>query len=85
MAGSWPSWWDWELELTPHLLRRMRDRGFSETELRLMLERATGYHSDVEAGRYVIETDHEERPWAVIVEPELVEKVLIVVTAYPVD
>ncbi len=40
----WPEWWDWELELSPHLLKRMADRGFSELDLRAMLDRqeATG-------------------------------------------
>ena len=47
----------------------MRDRGFNETDLRLMLEDASGYHKDVEAGRWVIETSHDQKPWEVIVEP----------------
>lgn len=36
---DWPPWWQWELELTPHLLKRMVDRGFTEVELREMLEK----------------------------------------------
>lgn len=39
---EWPSWWDWELEFSPHLLKRMIDRQFSEVDLRRMLEHATG-------------------------------------------
>jgi hypothetical protein len=35
---DWPEWWTWELELSPHLLRRMLDRGFSEVDLRIMME-----------------------------------------------
>jgi len=35
---GWPEWWDWELELSPHLLKRMLDRGFTESDLRRMLE-----------------------------------------------
>jgi hypothetical protein len=31
---TWPEWWDWELELTPHLLKRLVDRGFTEVDLR---------------------------------------------------
>ena len=38
--SSWPDWWDWELELTPHLLKRMIDREFSEVDLRIMLANA---------------------------------------------
>jgi hypothetical protein len=29
---QWPHWWQWELELTPHLMKRMIDRGFNEAE-----------------------------------------------------
>lgn len=39
-AARWPDWWEWEVELTPHLERRMEDRSFSEVDLRGMLERA---------------------------------------------
>ena len=34
---AFPEWWDWELELTPHVEKRMEDRTFSEVDLRLML------------------------------------------------
>jgi hypothetical protein len=44
--SEWPQWWSWELELSPHLMKRMADRGFDETELRLMLEDSSGYHED---------------------------------------
>jgi len=37
----WPEWWDWELELIPHLLKRREDRRFSEVDLRSMLSRAS--------------------------------------------
>lgn len=50
---DWPPWWEWELELTPHLLKRMLDRRFTEVELREMLETATGYRTDLLEGRYV--------------------------------
>lgn len=35
---AWPHWWDWEIELTPHLEKRMEDRGFTELDLRGMLQ-----------------------------------------------
>ncbi len=82
---NWPDWWSWELELTPHLLKRMVDRQFTEADLRLMLENATGYRQNQEEGRFVVETRHEGRAWALIVEPSPEDEVLIVVTAYPVD
>lgn len=81
---QWPEWWSWELELTPHLLKRMIDRGFNEVDLRLMLDAATGYHDDRVEGRFVVETRHCGRDWHVIVEPADDEQVLIVVTAFPV-
>jgi len=37
----WPAWWVWELELTPHVLKRMVDREFTELDLRQMLEDAS--------------------------------------------
>jgi hypothetical protein len=37
---SWPVWWEWELEITPHLEKRMEDREFTEVDLRAMLTRA---------------------------------------------
>ncbi len=79
----WPPWWEWELELTPHLLKRMLDRRFSEVELREMLEGAEGYRADIVEGRFVIDTRHRKKRWEVIVEPDSVAKRLVVVTAYP--
>jgi hypothetical protein len=81
---SWPPWWDWELELTPHLLKRMEDRRFNEVDLRTMLEQARSYRRDIVEDRWVIETRHHGRLWEVIVEPEAIGQLLVVVTAYPV-
>jgi hypothetical protein len=82
---AWPSWWVWELEFTPHLLKRMIDRQFNEADLRLMLNEASSFRENHEEGRFVIETSHNGRPWEVIVEPLVNEPMLLVVTAYPVD
>jgi hypothetical protein len=60
----------------------MEDRDFSEVELRDMLERATGYREDVVDGRWIIETRHRKQPWEVIVEPDVREQLLVVITAY---
>jgi hypothetical protein len=81
--ARWPEWWTWELELTPHVEKRMEDRSFSETDLRLMLERALGHRPDHVEGRHVIETRHGGRPWLVIVEPHEQGGLLVVVTWYP--
>ena len=72
------------MELSPHLLKRMDDRRFTELDLRRMLERATSYREDVVEGRWVIETRHRGRGWEVIMEPDLERRLLVVVTAYAV-
>jgi hypothetical protein len=82
---SWPDWWEWELEFTPHLEKRMEDRDFNEVELRAMLEHARGYRDDVVEGRFVIQTERKGALWEVIVEPDEIEHLLVVVTAYRVS
>jgi hypothetical protein len=62
----------------------MADRGFNESELRLMLEDASGYHKNDEPGRWVVETRQAGCFREIIVEPMVHEKVLVVVTAYPI-
>ena len=79
---EWPAWWEWELELTPHLFRRMEDRAFSEIDLRRMLENASGFAEDVVPGRFVIFARHANHRWEVIVEPDDAMAMLVVVTAY---
>lgn len=82
---DWPDWCSWELELSPHLLKRMIDRQFNEADLRLMLQDAAGYRESVEEGRWIIETKLTGRSWELIVEPIHGEQVLLVVTAYSID
>ena len=60
MATRWPNWWTWELELSPHLLKRMVDRSFSETDLRAMMEGATDVREKQnDAGRWIVRTTHD--------------------------
>ena len=83
-ARKWPRWWGWELELTPHLLKRMEDREFNEIDLRAMLEDALAYRPDAVEGRWIIEArHHDRRRWEIIVEPDEIEHLLVVITAYP--
>ena len=49
-----------------------------------MLEHAGRYRADVVDGRWVIETRQNRKTWEVIVEPDNEQKLLVVVTAYPV-
>ncbi len=82
---AFPDWWNWELELTPHVEKRMEDRSFTEVDLRQLLEHATGARPDVLDGRFVIETRFRDRRWEVVVEPDEIEHLLVVVTAFGVE
>lgn len=81
---QWPEWWDWEIEITPHLLKRMHDREFTELDLRAMLERALRFRRAETNDRWVIETKYRRHPWEVVVEPDFDGRTLVIVTAYPV-
>ena len=62
----------------------MVDREFTELDLRQMLEDASSLRPDVEDGRWVVSARHRRRAWEIVVEPDEAERVLVVVTAYPV-
>lgn len=64
-SKAWPSWWLWELEFVPHLLKRMADRDFDEIDLRTMLENASGFSPNVVPGRFTVQTRHSGQPWEV--------------------
>jgi hypothetical protein len=79
-----PEWWEWELEFTPHLEKRMLQRRFMEVDVRVMMSQASGYRKDVrDEGRWVISSGFEGRPWEIVVEPDQQDRVLVVITAYP--
>ncbi len=63
----------------------MTDRRFTEIDLRGMLERATGYERDAIPERFLIKSRLRRHEWHIIVEPDTPEKLLVVITAYPVD
>jgi hypothetical protein len=77
--SNWPAWWNFELELCAHLQDRMIDRGFSEADLRLMMEDADGLRVGSRVGRWVIATTHLGDAWEVVVEPDLVRPLTLVV------
>ena len=60
----------------------MEDRGFTEIELREMMQTADGHREDIVEGRWIIETRHKRNRWEVIVEPDSAVELLVVVTAY---
>ncbi len=70
--------------MSPHVLKRMIDREFTEVDLRLMLDVVASIKPDMVAGRWVLSTHFRKRRWEVIVEPDFESKRLVVITAYPV-
>ncbi len=80
----YPEWWNWELEFTPHLDKRLSDRDLTEIDLRIMFDNASGYTRDNVEGRWIVKTRHKRKRWEIIVEPDFEEKLLVVVTVYPV-
>ena len=79
---GWPPWWYWELIVSSHAQFRINERGITEIDFRRMLERAGGWTPSVVPGRFTIRTTHRKQPWLVIVEPDLEEHALVVVTAF---
>lgn len=84
-SSEQPHWWEWELELSPHLLKRMLERGFTEVDLREMMEIPRRVRKGPASGRWVVETRHQRRSWEVVVEPDEEAELVVVVTAYPVS
>jgi hypothetical protein len=77
-----PDWWEFELELSPHVLDRMIERDFSEADLRLMMEVANGLRSSESIGRWNVETSRLGDQWEIVVEPDVLDRVIVVITAY---
>jgi hypothetical protein len=50
-----------------------------------MLETARTFRQDLVEGRFVIEARFKGKPWEVVVEPDELEHLLVVVTAYSVE
>lgn len=85
VRARWPDWWEWELELSPHLLKRMVDRRFTEVDLRTMLKGANACQQSSIPGRWVISSRLRGRSWEVVVEPDEEAELVVVITAYPVS
>jgi hypothetical protein len=78
-----PAWWAWDLELSPHVLKRMADRDFTELDLRTMLQSVTRVRRGLEPGRWIASTRLRRHRWDVILEPDPDLQRLVVITAYP--
>ena len=63
----------------------MEQRGVTEVDVRAMLERATRYEPSVVEGRFMFHCFHGQRPWIVIVEPDVDATLLVIVTPYEVS
>ena len=63
----------------------MEQRGVTEIDVRVMLEGATRYEPSVVEGRFMIHAVHQQRPWIVVVEPDVDARLLVVVTPYEVS
>ncbi len=62
----------------------MVDRGFNEVDVRMMFENAIECIRDNVKGRWLVKTRHKQKNWAIIVEPDVEEEVIVVITAFPV-
>ena len=83
--NAWPAWWEWDLAFSAHFVRRMQLRHLSESDLREMLEDASGLEADAVFGRWKIAARWQGEPWEIILEPDEVRRRLVVVTGYRVE
>ena len=81
----WPEWWFWNIEITPHVEKRMVQRDFSEIELRTMLHGAHNFENDAVFGRFKIKSKLKGKSWEIIVEPDSIEKLLVIITGYQIE
>jgi hypothetical protein len=63
----------------------MLDRGFSEVDLRCMMEGAKGLREADESGRWIVETKHHSVSWEIVVEPDTEDRLVVAITAYRLD
>lgn len=80
-----PPWWGWPLVFPRHVRERMRQRGFSETDVRHMLFSFRSIKCSEDFGRWIVDSALDHRPWRIVLEPDHREQVTVVVTAYPVE
>lgn len=85
MSHHWPYWWDWEIELSGHIEKRMLQRGFSEAELRTMLDDVLEIAPTREDGRWQVICRFEGTRWKIILEPREVHQTIEAITAFPLD
>ena len=79
---NWPNWWNWELRLSDHVLTRMEQRHFNEAELRAMLEDSSAVFPAADPGRWLVATRFRGASWNVVLEPDMADAIVVVVTAF---
>lgn len=79
-----PDWWDWELAYTEHVESRMEERGVSDVDLRMMLQGSSSIKPG-RPGRWQVESRHAGRRWTIVLEPDLEDRLVFVVTVYQWD
>lgn len=80
-----PHWWGWPLEFPEHVRKRMRQRNLSETDIRHMLFSVRSVRPLDDASRWAVDSELDRQPWRIILEPDQRERLVVVVTAYPLD
>lgn len=80
-----PPWWGWPLTFPRHVKDRMRQRGFSETDVRHMLFSFRALRPSADVGRWIVDAELEQRPWRIVLEPDHQQREIVVVTAYPAE
>jgi hypothetical protein len=60
----------------------MIERGFSEADLRQMLQDAESLVGDPEPGRWRCVTKLRGRTWIVVLDPDASQKLIVVITAF---
>jgi hypothetical protein len=79
-----PEWWDWDLAYTEHVESRMEERGVSDVDLRMMLQGSSSIQPG-RPGRWQVEARHAGRRWTIVLEPDLEDRLVFVVTVYQRD
>jgi hypothetical protein len=79
-----PDWWDFELELSPHLEDRIILSRFLGGRSPAVIEVAQDLGVGKTPGRWIVRTSHLGEAWDVVVEPDELDRVIVVITAYKV-
>jgi hypothetical protein len=62
----------------------MKQRGFSETDVRHMLFAFDRIQPAADFGRWLVDSNLDQRPWRIVLEPDHQDRTIVVITAYPV-